>query len=46
MPTVHKILNEDGSYTIFADGQPIRSVVDSFEADEVVRSLSYLLPDE
>jgi hypothetical protein len=46
MPTVHKALNDDGSFTIYADGQPVRSVSDSAEADEVMRSLSYLVPEE
>ena len=46
MPTVHKIRNDDGSYTVMANGQPVRSTLDSFEADEVVRSLSYVNPDE
>jgi hypothetical protein len=46
MPTVHKVRNDDGSYTVMANGQPVRSTLDSFEADEVVRSLSYLNPDD
>ena len=46
MPTVHKVQNEDGSFTIMANGQPVRSTHDSLEADEVVRSLGYMAPDE
>ena len=46
MPTVHKIQNDDGSYTIMANGQPVRSTLDSFEADEVIRSLSYLTAED
>jgi hypothetical protein len=46
MPSVHKVRNEDGSYTIMANGQPVRSTLDSFEADEVVRSLAYVNPED
>lgn len=46
MSTLHKVENEDGSFTIMANGQPVRSTSDSREADEVIRSLSYLTAEE
>jgi hypothetical protein len=46
MSKVHKIQNEDGSFTIMADGQPVRSTTDSREADDVIRSLSYLASED
>lgn len=46
MPTVRKVLNDDGSFTIFADGRAVRSTLDSAEADEVVRALSYLVTED
>lgn len=46
MSTISKIANDDGTFTVLADGQAVRSTRDSAEADDVLRSLSYLVDDE
>lgn len=42
MSVVRKIMNEDGTYTVLAGERPVRFAANASEADDAVRSLSYL----